>query len=66
MSNSSEERDQSARGDGTGIGDEDLPEDVTPGEENPLAYPLDDDVSREDLGMDTPGPVPDGDEDHED
>ena len=31
------------------IRDEDLPEDLQPGEENPLAEPLDEDVDRDDL-----------------
>ena len=39
-----------------GIGDEDLPEDLQPGEDNPLAEPLDPDdedtKSREELEMD--------------
>ena len=34
-----------------GISDQDLPEDLQPGEENPLAEPLGDDVSAEDLDM---------------
>lgn len=34
-----------------GIRDEDLPEDLQPGEENPLAEPLDDDVEVDDLDM---------------
>lgn len=66
MTNSSEERGDSAPDDHTGIADQCLPEDLVPGEENPLAYPLDDDVSREDLGMGTPGPLPDDDEDPRD
>jgi hypothetical protein len=33
------------------IRDEDLPEDLQPGEDNPLAEPLDDDVDRDDLDM---------------
>ena len=32
-----------------GISDADLPEDLQPGEENPLAEPLDDDVDPDDL-----------------
>lgn len=69
MSSSSEERsgrgqhDEGQGDEGMGVGDEDLPEDLVPGEDNPLAYPLDDDVSREELGMGTPGPVPDGGDD---
>jgi hypothetical protein len=33
------------------IRDEDLPEDLQPGEENPLAEPLDEDVDRDDLDV---------------
>lgn len=68
MTNSSEERDEPSQHDdrGPGIGDEDLPEELVPGEDNPLAEPLDDDVSREELGMGTPGPLPDDDADLED
>ena len=36
---------------GTGISDEDLPEDLQPGEENPLAEPLAEDVSPDDLDV---------------
>lgn len=35
-----------------GISDEQLPEDLQPSEDNPLAEPLDDDVDVEDLEMD--------------
>ncbi len=65
MTNSSEERGESAQRDNasTGISDADLPEDLVAHEDNPLAEPLDDDVSREELAMGTPGPLPDGDED---
>lgn len=35
----------------TGIRDEDLPEDLQPGEENPLAEPLEEDVDRDDLDV---------------
>lgn len=35
-----------------GITDEDLPEDLVPGEDNPLAEPLDDEVDPGDLDMD--------------
>ena len=68
MSSSSEERDERSQHDDdpTGIGDEDLPEDLVPGDDNPLAYPLGDDVPREDLGLGTPGPMPEDDEDLED
>jgi hypothetical protein len=34
-----------------GIRDEDLPEDLQPSEENPLAEPLEEDVDRDDLDM---------------
>jgi hypothetical protein len=34
-----------------GIRDEDLPEDVRPGEDNPLAEPLDDDVDPDELDV---------------
>lgn len=34
-----------------GIRDENLPEDLRPGEDNPLAEPLDDDVDPDDLDM---------------
>ncbi|MGH3346752.1 MAG: hypothetical protein ACRDO4_07200 [Nocardioides sp.] len=34
-----------------GIRDEDLPEDLQPSEENPLAEPLDEDVDRDDLDV---------------
>ncbi len=33
------------------IRDEDLPEDLQPGEENPLAEPLDEDVDRDELDV---------------
>lgn len=36
----------------TGIDDEQLPEDLRPSEENPLAQPLDEDVDTEELDMD--------------
>ena len=35
-----------------GITDDQLPEDLQPGEDNPLAEPLDDDVDTKDLDMD--------------
>jgi hypothetical protein len=35
-----------------GITDEDLPEDLVPSEDNPLAEPLDDEVDPGDLDMD--------------
>jgi len=35
-----------------GISDDKLPEDLQPGEDNPLAEPLDEDVDVEDLEMD--------------
>ena len=44
MTNSSDEHD-----DGTGIGDEALPEDLQPGEDNPLAEGLDDGETAGDL-----------------
>ena len=34
-----------------GIGDEQLPEDLQPGEDNPLAEPLDDDVNEDELDV---------------
>ena len=34
-----------------GISDDQLPEDLQPSEENPLAEPLDDDVETDDLDM---------------
>jgi len=34
-----------------GIGDEQLPEDLQPGEDNPLAEPLDDDVDEDELDV---------------
>ena len=34
-----------------GIGDEQLPEDLQPGEDNPLAVPLDDDVDEDELDV---------------
>ena len=34
-----------------GISDDQLPEDLQPSEENPLAEPLDDDVDTDDLDM---------------
>jgi len=34
-----------------GIDDEQLPEDLQPGEENPLAEPLDDDVDEDELDV---------------
>ncbi len=35
----------------TGIDDEQLPEDLQPGEDNPLAEPLDEDVDTEELDV---------------
>ena len=35
-----------------GISDDQLPEDLQPGEDNPLAEPLDEDVDTEELDMD--------------
>ena len=32
------------------VPDEELPEDLQPGEENPLAEPVDDDADRQDMG----------------
>lgn len=34
-----------------GIHDDDLPEDLQPGEDNPLAEPLEDDIDRDDLDV---------------
>ncbi len=34
-----------------GIGDEQLPEDLQPGDDNPLAVPLDDDVDEDELDV---------------
>lgn len=48
------------------IRDEDLPEDLQPSEENPLAEPLDEDVDRDDLdvqGGKTPEESDDDDDD---
>jgi hypothetical protein len=45
-----------------GIRDEDLPEDLQPSEENPLAEPLEEDVDRDDLDMEG-GRTPEGSED---
>jgi len=47
------------------IRDEDLPEDLQPGEENPLAEPLDEDVDREDLDVQG-GKAPEESDDDED
>lgn len=52
MTNSSDETDEQ------GITDEQLPEDLQPGEDNPLAEPLDGDADPEDLDMGG-GRVPD-------
>jgi hypothetical protein len=48
-----------------GIRDEDLPEDLQPKEENPLAEPLDEDVDRRDLDV-RGGKAPEGSDDDED
>jgi hypothetical protein len=45
MTNSSDETTEQ------GIGDDQLPDDLRPGEENPLAEPLDDEVDPGDLDM---------------
>lgn len=45
MTNSSDESTEQ------GISDDQLPEDLQPSEENPLAEPLDDDVDTDDLDM---------------
>lgn len=45
MSNSSDETPA------PGVSDEDLPEDLRPTEDNPLAQPLDEDVDTDDLDM---------------
>jgi hypothetical protein len=50
MTNSSDEPTEQGTGD-TGIGDDQLPEDLQPGEGNPLAEPLDDEVDPGDLDM---------------
>ena len=42
----------STEGGTEGIDDGQLPEDLQPGEDNPLAEPLDDDVDPDDLDMD--------------
>ena len=48
-----------------GISDENLPEDLQPSEDNPLAEPLDDDVEVDDLDMDG-GKTPEESEESED
>jgi hypothetical protein len=48
-----------------GIRDEDLPEDLQPSEENPLAEPLEEDVDRDDLDMEG-GRTPEGSGESED
>jgi len=50
MTNSSDEA-QEQRTDDQGISDDQLPEDLQAGEENPLAEPLDDDVDTDELDM---------------
>ncbi|MFC4783633.1 hypothetical protein ACT8ZV_04115 [Nocardioides sp. MAHUQ-72] len=50
MTNSSDETSTQGTGD-MGIGDDDLPEDLQPTEDNPLAQPLDDEVDPGDLDM---------------
>ena len=47
-----------------GISDDKLPEDLQPGEDNPLAEPLDEDVDVEDLEMDG-GKTPEESDDEE-
>jgi hypothetical protein len=47
------------------IRDEDLPEDLQPSEENPLAEPLDEDVDRDDLDVQG-GKTPEESDDDED
>ena len=47
-----------------GISDDKLPEDLQPGEDNPLAEPLDEDVDVEDLDM-TGGKTPEGSDDED-
>lgn len=48
MSNAENETPEST----DGISDEQLPDDLQPSEDNPLAEPLDEDVDPEDLDMD--------------
>ena len=50
MTNSSNEAPEQGTGD-MGIGDDQLPEDLQPSEDNPLAQPLDDEVDPADLDM---------------
>jgi hypothetical protein len=61
MSNSSEEPSAGRGPDGeagsTGIGDEQLPEDLRVGEDNPLAEPLSEDERRDDLDVGAPDPT---------
>lgn len=49
------DKDSDADSDGTGVSDDDLPEDLQPGEDNPLAEPLDPEAEEtkdaEELGM---------------
>jgi len=50
MTNSSDELPEQSTDD-QGISDDQLPEDLQAGEENPLAEPLDDDVDTDELDM---------------
>lgn len=50
MTNSSDEAQEQGT-DEQGISDDQLPEDLQAGEENPLAEPLDDDVDTDELDM---------------
>ncbi len=50
MTNSSDEAPEQGTDD-MGIGDDQLPEDLQPSEDNPLAQPLDDEVDPADLDM---------------
>ncbi|NYG55525.1 hypothetical protein [Nocardioides perillae] len=61
MTSASDERPAGTDGDGTdgaaGIPDDQLPEDLQPGEDNPLAEPLDPDEARDDLDLGVPDPT---------
>ena len=51
MTNSSSDEATEQGTDDMGIGDDKLPEDLQPSEDNPLAQPLDDEVDPADLDM---------------
>lgn len=51
MTNSSSDEATEQSTDDMGIGDDKLPEDLQPSEDNPLAQPLDDEVDPADLDM---------------